>query len=101
MGINGNCVLKIDIKEVPYYLKNENDKDRVALIVAGDFEIPPEIYSINHADNIYRIEEVKGIEYDTVYLFSKNATKNENYIAMTRALSKLYIISNDSIFDPI
>ena len=38
------------------------------------------------------VDEVKGIEFDTVFVVSAKMTRNEKYIAYTRALSKLVIV---------
>lgn len=38
------------------------------------------------------VDEVKGIEFDTVFVDSAKMTRNEKYIAYTRALSKLVIV---------
>lgn len=38
------------------------------------------------------IDEVKEIEFDTVFVVSTKMTRNEKYIAYTRALSKLVIV---------
>ena len=40
------------------------------------------------------IQDVKGIEYNTVIVNDKNMSKNEKYIAYTRALSELYILNS-------
>ena len=41
---------------------------------------------------IYTVKEVKGLEFREVYVCDKNMTRNEKYIAYTRALVKLNII---------
>lgn len=38
------------------------------------------------------VDEVKGIEFDKAYIVPKGMTKNEKYIAYTRALSELIIV---------
>jgi DNA helicase IV len=38
------------------------------------------------------VDEVKGIEFDTVFVGSAKMTRTEKYIAYTRALSKLVIV---------
>ena len=36
--------------------------------------------------------ESKGLEFDTVFVFPEEMSVNEQYIAFTRALTKLYVI---------
>lgn len=43
------------------------------------------------------VDEVKGIEFDKVYVIPNKMTKNEKYIAYTRALSELIIVVDESI----
>ena len=38
------------------------------------------------------VENIKGIECDVVFAVTENMNKNEEYIAFTRALSKLYVV---------
>ena len=41
------------------------------------------------------VDEVKGIEFDRVYVFPVQMGRNEKYIAYTRALSELIIVVNE------
>jgi DNA helicase IV len=43
------------------------------------------------------VDEVKGIEFDKVFVVSNGMSRNEKYIAYTRALSDLIIVVDDSI----
>lgn len=43
------------------------------------------------------VDEVKGIEFDKVYVVSNKMGRNEKYIAYTRALSELIIVVDDSV----
>ncbi|MGN1198884.1 MAG: hypothetical protein ACI4TA_14960 [Acetatifactor sp.] len=45
------------------------------------------------------VDEVKGIEFDKVFVVSNKMTKNEKYIAYTRALSELVIVVDESIVE--
>jgi len=45
------------------------------------------------------VDEVKGIEFDKVFVISNKMTKNEKYIAYTRALAELVIVVDDNITD--
>ena len=45
------------------------------------------------------VDEVKGIEFDKVFVVSNKMTKNEKYIAYTRALSELVIVVDENIIE--
>lgn len=47
------------------------------------------------------VDEVKGIEFDKVYVVSNGLTDNEKYIAYTRALSELTIIYDEDLEERI
>jgi DNA helicase IV len=44
--------------------------------------------------NIYEINEVRGMEFRTAFIFNDFMSKEEKYIAYTRALEQLYIIQS-------
>lgn len=50
---------------------------------------------------IYTIKNVKGLEFKEVFVFDRDMTDNEKYIAYTRALVKLNVISNLPILNPL
>lgn len=41
---------------------------------------------------VMSVEEVKGMEFDAVVVFTANMTDNEKYVAFTRALDCLYVV---------
>ena len=43
--------------------------------------------------NVFSVQSVKGLEFETVYVYVKNMSKNERYISYTRALSNLIIVT--------
>ena len=45
------------------------------------------------------VDEVKGIEFDKVFVVSNKMTKSEEYIAYTRALSELVIVVDENIVE--
>lgn len=45
------------------------------------------------------VDEVKGIEFDKVFVVSNKMTKSEKYIAYTRALSELVIVVDENIVE--
>lgn len=47
--------------------------------------------------SIMYVDEVKGIEFDKVFVVSAKMRRNEKYIAYTRALSELIIVVDESV----
>lgn len=47
--------------------------------------------------SVMYVDEVKGIEFDKVYVVSAKMRRNEKYIAYTRALSELIIVVDESV----
>ncbi len=47
------------------------------------------------------VDEVKGIEFDKVFVIPNRMSKNEKYIAYTRALSELVIVVDENLVDQI
>ena len=43
------------------------------------------------------VDEVKGVEFDRVFVVPDGMNKNEQYIAYTRALTDLIIVKDDSL----
>lgn len=43
------------------------------------------------------VDEVKGIEFDKVFVVSNNMGRNEKYIAFTRAFSELVVVVDESV----
>lgn len=43
-------------------------------------------------ERILHIEDAKGLEFNTVVVFSNNMTKNQKYVAFSRALEYLFIV---------
>jgi DNA helicase IV len=51
----------------------------------------------NGAISLMYVDEVKGIEFDRVYVVPNKMTKNEKYIAYTRALSNLIVVVDENV----
>ena len=55
----------------------------------------------NEIDNgrvsLMYVDEVKGIEFDRAYVVINGMSKNEKYIAYTRALSELIIVVDEKL----
>lgn len=64
-------------------IMNEDDKNKFI----HDHEI-----NDNLIDKIYHIDEVKGLEFNSVIVFEKGMNHNQKYISLSRALEKLYVI---------
>ena len=45
------------------------------------------------------VDEVKGIEFDKVYVISARMARNEKYIAYTRALTELIVVVDESLIE--
>ena len=46
------------------------------------------------------MDEVKGVEFDRVFVVPNGMTQNEKYIAFTRALSNLTIVIDERLDPP-
>jgi superfamily I DNA/RNA helicase len=47
--------------------------------------------------SILTVENAKGLEFETVYVMPDGMSRNEKYIAFTRALNELIIVENKII----
>lgn len=94
MGIMGKNVEYIDKKEINnIILRKINERKKIAIITQNK-ERMEEIIPINNEYVFYRtIGQVKGIEFDSVIVLDNDMIENEKYIAYTRALNDLYIVS--------
>ena len=94
MGIMGKSVEYIEKKEINNIIvKKLNEKKKIAIITQNKYDIE-NIIPIDSNYTFYgTIEQVKGIEFDSVIVFENKMTENEKYIAYTRALNDLYIVS--------
>lgn len=105
VGINGVDVEQMDFEELPY-ISLDTEGKRVA-IICKDLKSPymkrvVSMYKKNDAVVVGKtekdkvsfidIESAKGLEFDKVYAVPRDMTKNEQYIAYTRALSELIVI---------
>ncbi len=91
IGIHGPAVKYVSTNEVSDIIAlefNANSDQRFAYISNGNK--PSYIASTVHFGSV---SESKGLEFDIVFVDPQNMTKNEEYIAFTRALEKLYILN--------
>ncbi len=114
-GVDGAKVREIPRRELEKELANLNlMTERVAILVSRSVRrksylamdtLPTNISSAigqkidNGFISFMYVDEVKGIEFDKVYVISNKMTKNEKYIAYTRALSELIIVVDETIVE--
>ncbi len=114
-GVDGAKVREIPRKELEKELTNLNiTTERIAILVPRkvikknylEMEILPErIRSVigdkvdNGCISFMYVDEVKGIEFDKVFVIPNRMAANEKYIAYTRALSELIIVADENIPD--
>lgn len=89
MGLSIKPVEIIEEERVNEIINEKiNQKKTIAIISKNEF-----CNKINNKLVSYcNIQDIKGIEYNTVIVNDKDMNKNEKYIAYTRALSELYIL---------
>lgn len=114
-GVDGAKVREIARRELETEIASLNiTTERIAILVPRGVQkkrylymdlIPSNIQDIigDSMDNGYismmYVDEVKGIEFDKVYVVGNKMTRNEKYIAYTRALSELILVVDDSVED--
>lgn len=114
-GVDGPKVREILRRDLERELVNLNiASERIALLLPRgvqkkkylDMELlPVNIKNIigetmdNGYISVMYVDEVKGIEFDKVYVVSSKMARNEKYIAYTRALTELIVVVDDKIPD--
>lgn len=112
-GVDGSIVREIQRKDLEDELSNMDIGDlRVAIILSRRVKkgvyldmdsVREDIKDIigdqigNGYISLMYVDEVKGIEFDKVCVLPNRMSRNERYIAYTRALSDLVIIVDESI----
>lgn|GEM_PF-1803074 len=105
VGLFGQTVISMSIEEMTTSLINRKNRlARVAIILKPEEETRV-AYSLEKSGILFKIDEIesglvsvieigksKGLEFDVVYVLPDNMSKNEKYIAFTRALSELIIV---------
>lgn len=91
VGMEGTRVKQIKVTEIEEFIL-KNLKLRSVVVVSNKLiKKFKEMYS-PHKNLFKTVKDIKGIEYDSVCVVLEELTTNEKYIALTRALSNLYII---------
>ena len=114
-GVDGPNVREIPRRDLEKELASLNVMtDRIAILVPRGVQkkkyinmelLPKDITKLigDNMDNGYiavmYVDEVKGIEFDKVFVVGNKMTRNEKYIAYTRALSELILVIDDKVQD--
>ena len=110
-GVDGPRVREITVKELEYELSSLNISpgERVAILISRDSQKKKYVEMVSSENSlistdiepdriaIMYVDEVKGIEFDKVYVIPEGMGENEKYIAYTRALTELIIVINNAI----
>lgn len=115
-GVDGHSVKEIARVKLESVLANIKATDeRIAVILPRTVkkkeyidkeQIPPGIQSVlgdtiaNGTIAVVYVDEVKGVEFDRVFVVPNSMTENERYIAFTRALSELTVVYDETL-DPV
>ena len=114
-GVDGPSVREIPRRDLEKELADLNvTTERIAILVPRGVQkkkyidtdiLPKDIAKLigDNMDNGYiavmYVDEVKGIEFDKVFVVGNKMTRNEKYIAYTRALSELILVVDDTVQD--
>ena len=114
-GVDGPNVREIPRRDLEKELAALNmTTERIAILVPRGVQkkkyidmdiLPKDITKLigDNMDNGYiavmYVDEVKGIEFDKVFVVGNKMTRNEKYIAYTRALSELILVIDDKVQD--
>lgn len=71
------------------YIKKDLLPSKISRIIGDKID--------NGLISLMYVDEVKGIEFDRVYVISNKMTKNEKYIAFTRALTELIVVVDNKL----
>ena len=116
-GVDGHSVKEMTRVRLENTLANlKITEERVALILPrsvkkkekyiDEEQLPASIKEImgsnvgNGRIAVVYVDEVKGVEFDRVFVVPNSMTPNERYIAFTRALSDLIVVYDESL-DPV
>ena len=111
IGIKGDTVDVItrdDMEETINYNYTNDKRSKIAVIISRKYDKKKFLrefmitYNLRIIDNaskdkvsgisIWYVDEAKGIEFDTVFVYIENMSKNEMYVAFTRAINKLVVV---------
>lgn len=104
-GIKTKEVERFKVEELDILLKMQLLlKNKTVVITKETSIIPENITSLcvkngiveNHI-SVMDVAQVKGLEFDTAFVFDEGMDDNEKYISYTRALSELYVENGDYV----
>lgn len=92
LGLNGQKPMLADQRTIYDIAHKAGKEDRIIAIIATDRSrdsISLPMYDIP----VYKVSEIKGMEFDTVFVFPESMSENELYIAYSRAIDHLYVVN--------
>lgn len=112
-GVDGHSVKEIArVKLESTLAKIKNSEERIAVILPRSVkkedyidkdQLPPAVKEMmgDTVDNgkiaVVYVDEVKGVEFDRIFVVPNSMSKNERYIAFTRALTELTVVYDESL----
>ena len=64
-----------------------------SVVIVKDLDVFKNKRKINNIP-VFCVREIKGLEFDNVFVVTESMNRNEKYIAYTRALKKLFVSSD-------
>lgn len=114
-GVDGSSVREISRTELEKELSIWSDRtERVAILLPRGVKKKQYLHMELLSEDIQKsigeemdagkiavmyVDEVKGIEFDRVFVVENKMSRNEKYIAYTRALSDLIVVVDDNVPD--
>ena len=92
LGLNGQKPMLADQRTIYDIAHKAGKEDRIIAIIATDRSrdsISLPMYDLP----VYKVSEIKGMEFDTVFVFPESMSDNELYIAYSRAIDHLYVVN--------
>ena len=95
LGLEGAQILKINEDEMQRYLGYQSQNARIAIIMSKkNSETFQRLSKVEQWKNyLHTIEECKGLEFDAVFVYDHDMSRNERYIAYSRTLGALFLVS--------
>lgn len=91
LGLNGTKPMQANQRTIFDIANKRKKEDRIIVIIASARSIDT-IHMPLYGIPVYKVSEVKGMEFDTVIVFPESMSENELYIAYSRAIEHLYVV---------
>lgn len=91
LGLNGQKPMLANQKAIYDVAHNADKAERIVAIIATDRN-PDSISLQLYGIPVFKVSEIKGMEFDTVIVFPESMLENELYIAYSRAIDRLYVV---------